>query len=82
MADGLSDKRIKALQIILREDFGLNFTAEQCQQEGLHIMRITLAKLLRNDMNKNNENSYRTTPSYDGSNGTKKSSGHPPQLHQ
>lgn len=43
----LSQKHIKALQQLLREQFGLDYTDEQAQQAGLAIMRFAIAKELR-----------------------------------
>ncbi len=43
----LSTKHIKALQTLLKEQFGLDYTEEQAQQAGLAIMRFVIAKELR-----------------------------------
>lgn len=40
----LSDERIKELQAILKEEFGLDYTAEQTQEAGIAIIRFALAK--------------------------------------
>jgi hypothetical protein len=43
----LSKERTKALQDLLKEQFGLVYTAEEAQEAGLAIMRFILAKELR-----------------------------------
>jgi hypothetical protein len=43
----LSTTHIKALQRLLKERFGLDYTDEQAQQAGLAIMRFAIAKELR-----------------------------------
>ena len=43
----ISDKRIKQLQILLHDKFGLEFTAEQTQDVGLNIMRFVITKKQR-----------------------------------
>lgn len=43
----LSDERIKELQAILKEEFGLDYTAEQTQEAGIAIIRFALAKTQR-----------------------------------
>lgn len=43
----LSQARIKELQGLLKQLFGLNLTDEQAQQAGLAIMRFSIAKQLR-----------------------------------
>lgn len=40
----LSDERIKELRTILKEEFNLDYTAEQAQEAGLAIIRFVLAK--------------------------------------
>lgn len=40
----LSDKRIKTLQILLKEEFGLDYSDEQAQEAGMAIMRLVVAK--------------------------------------
>ncbi len=42
-----SDERIKELQAILKEEFGLDYTAEQTQEAGIAIIRFVLAKTQR-----------------------------------
>jgi len=42
-----SDERIKELQAILKEEFGLDYTAEQTQDAGIAIVRFVLAKTQR-----------------------------------
>jgi hypothetical protein len=50
-----SDERIKELQTILKEEFGLDYTAEQTQEAGIAIVRFVLAKTQRQlDMNSRN----------------------------
>lgn len=43
----ISPKHIAALQRLLKEQFGLNYTDEQAQHAGLAIMRFVIAKELR-----------------------------------
>jgi hypothetical protein len=43
----LSTTHIKALQRLLKEQFGLDYTDEQAQQAGLAIMRFVIVKELR-----------------------------------
>ncbi len=43
----LSQKHIAALQKLLKEQFGLDYSEEQAQQAGLAIMRFVIAKELR-----------------------------------
>ena len=43
----LSTERIKALQDLLKEQFGLVYTDEEAQQAGLAIMRFVVAKQQR-----------------------------------
>jgi len=43
----ISDKQIKELQKILKEDYGLDYSNEEAQTAGLAIMRFTLAKKRR-----------------------------------
>src|SRR5665213_404916 len=43
----LSQAHVKALQRLLKERVGLDYTNEQAQQAGLAIMRFTIAKELR-----------------------------------
>jgi hypothetical protein len=45
----LSQTHIKALQRLLKEKFGLDYTDEQAQQAGLAIMRFAIAKKLRSE---------------------------------
>lgn len=51
----LSDERIKELQAILKEEFGLDYTAEQTQEAGIAIIRFLLAKTQR-QLNEPNQN--------------------------
>jgi len=43
----LSNERIKALQVLLKEEFGLDYTDEQAQVAGMAIMRFVIAKAQR-----------------------------------
>ncbi len=43
----LSDERIKELQVLLKELYGLDYTTEQTQEAGLAIMRFVIAKAQR-----------------------------------
>ncbi len=43
----LSGERIKALQVLLKELNGLDFTDDQAQEAGLAIMRFMVAKTQR-----------------------------------
>lgn len=43
----LSNERIKALQTLLKEEFGLEYTDEQAQEAGIAIMRFVIAKIQR-----------------------------------
>jgi len=43
----ISDKQIKELQKILKEEHGLDYSDEEAQTAGLAIMRFTLAKKRR-----------------------------------
>lgn len=43
----LSDERIKQLQVLLKKQLGLDYTAEQAQEAGLAIMRFALVKTKR-----------------------------------
>lgn len=62
-----SDERIKELQAILKEEFGLDYTAEQTQEAGIAIVRFVLAKTQRQldmttrDMEINNANKSHST---------------------
>jgi hypothetical protein len=47
----LSDERIKELQALLKELYGLDYTSEQAQGAGLAIMRFVLAKIQRQRSN-------------------------------
>lgn len=50
----LSDERIKELQSLLKELYGLDLSTEQAQEAGLSIMRFVLAKTQRQQrLNKN-----------------------------
>lgn len=60
----LSDERIKELQVLLKELYGLDYTDEQAQEAGLAIMRFIIAKaqrqreLTNKKMGMNDEDSY------------------------
>ncbi len=43
----LSNERIRTLQILLQEEFGLEYTDEQAQEAGVAIMRFVIAKIQR-----------------------------------
>jgi hypothetical protein len=43
----LSDERVKELQVLLKELYGVDYTAEQAQEAGLAILRFVLAKTQR-----------------------------------
>lgn len=43
----LSDQRIKELQALLKELYGVDYTTEQAQEAGLAILRFVLAKTQR-----------------------------------
>lgn len=43
----LNERRIKSLQVIMREKLGLELTDEQAQDAGLAIMRFLIAKAQR-----------------------------------
>lgn len=43
----LSDKRIRELQGLLKELYGIEYTAEQAQEAGIAIIRFVLAKTQR-----------------------------------
>lgn len=43
----LSSERIKTLQALLKEEFGLEYSDEQAQEAGLAIMRFVIAKTQR-----------------------------------
>jgi hypothetical protein len=43
----LSNERIKALQALLKELYGLDYTDEQAQEAGMAIMRFMVVKTLR-----------------------------------
>lgn len=51
----LSDERIKELQVLLKELYGLDYTAEQAQEAGLAIMRFVIAKAQRQRELTNND---------------------------
>ena len=51
----LSDERIRELQAILKEEFGLDYTAEQAQEAGLAIIRFAIAKTQRQSSLVNND---------------------------
>lgn len=50
----LSANRIKELQVLLKELYGLNYTDEQTQEAGLVIMRFVIAKAQRQRQLNNN----------------------------
>lgn len=43
----LSSEDVKSLQILLKDEFGLNYTDEQAQEAGMAIMRFVIAKAQR-----------------------------------
>ncbi|MBL8121487.1 hypothetical protein JNM87_01925 [Candidatus Saccharibacteria bacterium] len=43
----LSKERIKALQVLLKEQFGLEYDDEKAQEAGMAIMRFVIAKAQR-----------------------------------
>jgi hypothetical protein len=43
----LSNERIKTLQLLLKELYGLDYTDEQAQEAGMAIMRFVIAKAQR-----------------------------------
>lgn len=51
----LSDKRIKQLQTLLKEQFDLDCTPEQAQEAGLAVIRFVLAKTQRQRYLMNNK---------------------------
>ncbi len=51
----LSDERIEELQALLKELFGLDYTAEEAQEAGLAIMRFVLVKTQRQQEILNNK---------------------------
>jgi hypothetical protein len=58
----LSPVRIKELQKILKDEYGLEYTDEQAQQAGLAIMRFTLAKKRRElELQKGSDGGTKTT---------------------
>lgn len=58
----LSEERIRALQEILKKEFGIDYSDEEAQQAGLAIMRFTLAKKRRElELEKDTENGTKTT---------------------
>ena len=55
----LSNERIKSLQALLREKYGLELTDEQTQEAGFAIMRFVIAKAQREkELIKEMENNY------------------------
>jgi hypothetical protein len=48
----LSRQQVTALQKLLKELHGIEYTDEETQQAGLAIMRFVLAKAQRNNINK------------------------------
>jgi hypothetical protein len=55
----LSNERIKRLQVLLKEQHGLDSTDEEAQETGLAILRFAVAKAQRQHQlakNKGNEN--------------------------
>lgn len=61
----LSEKRVKSLQLLMCEKFGLEMTNEQAQEAGLAIMRFLIAKAERKqeptDMEKNDNGQQETS---------------------
>ena len=51
----LSNERIKVLQALLKELYGLNYTDEQAQEAGMAIMRFKVAKAQREKELANNK---------------------------
>lgn len=51
----LSDERIKALQILLKERTGQDYTDEEAQKAGMDIMRFVIAKAQREQKLANNK---------------------------
>lgn len=51
----LNDKRIKELQELLKELYGIEYTAEQAQEAGIAIIRFVLAKTQRQQQLKNDK---------------------------
>jgi len=51
-----SDERIKELQRLLKELYGLDYTAEQAQEAGHAILRFVLAKTQRQQQLSKDEN--------------------------
>lgn len=55
----LSSERIKTLQALLKEEFGLDYSDEQAQEAGLAIMRFVIAKTQReNELSNHKEYEY------------------------
>ena len=55
----LSNERIKTLQIILKEEFDLDYSDEQAQEAGMAIMRFVIAKMQReNELTNHKEYEY------------------------
>jgi hypothetical protein len=55
----LSNERIKSLQALMREKYGLELTDEQAQEAGFAIMRFVIAKAQRKqELIKLMENNY------------------------
>ena len=55
----LSNERIKSLQALMREKYGLELTDEQTQEAGFAIMRFVIAKAQREkELIKEMENNY------------------------
>ena len=50
----LSEQQIKALQTLLNDEYGLEYSTEEAQQAGLAIMRFVLAKHRKNQSTNNN----------------------------
>jgi hypothetical protein len=57
----LSDQRIKELQAILKQHFGLDYDSEQAQQAGLAILKLVAFKLYQ-QMNKENNDGKTEQP--------------------
>ena len=55
----LSNERIKSLQILLLDKYGLELTNEQAQEAGMAIMRFVISKVRREqELTKYMENNY------------------------
>ena len=48
----ISPARIQSLKVLLKEEFGLEYSDEETQSAGLEIMRFIVAKRIREDEKK------------------------------